>query len=191
MWHLRVLWSVEKRELMEKHSQNKGRRWTKVHLLNTKRNYDGCCFYLQYVVEACRKRVKGSRLDLPRWKCGQSIWMKCPPGIFCESLLAATHLSREWLQGNAWLTTADVSSTTSLFWDERLRCFWIRLQSFQKFSLLKGQQRHRTGLKRALNISGFLERKNLWEKESVSLYWNKPSIWYQDSDIRHLFHLFK
>lgn len=120
--------------------------------LNRKRNDDGSCFYLQYMVEAYRKRVKRSRLDLPGWKCGQGIWVKCPPGICCESLLAAAHLSREWLQGNSWLTTADVSRTTFLFWDGRLRCFWIRLQSFQKFSLLKGQQRHRTGLKRALNI---------------------------------------
>lgn len=99
-----------------------------------------------------------------------------------------SHFSREWLQGNAWLTTADVSSTTFLFWDGRLRCFWIRLQSFQKFGLLKGQQRHRTNLKKSLDMCGFLERR---EKESVSFCWNRPSIWYQHSDIRHFFCLFK
>lgn len=71
-----------------------------------------------------------------------------------KSPLCNSHLSREWIQGSAWWTITHVSSTTFLFWDERLRCFWIRLQSFQKFSLLEGQQRNRTGLKRTLNISG-------------------------------------
>lgn len=60
-----------------------------------KRNNDGSCFYPQYMIEVYRKRVKRSRLDLPGWKCGQGIWVKCPPCIFCESLLAATLTSQE------------------------------------------------------------------------------------------------
>lgn len=56
---------------------------------------DGSCFSLQCIIEVSRKRVKRSRLDLPEWKCGQGIWVKYPPGIFCENLLTATLTSQE------------------------------------------------------------------------------------------------
>lgn len=58
---------------------------------------------LQYLVGGYRKRVKRSRLDLPGWKCAQGIWVKRPPGIFCENLLSATLTS----QGNEFREVLD------------------------------------------------------------------------------------